>query len=99
MTDQLEFTVDLALTRPATEGFEVTRASIQRFAIATGITSPVHHDVRAAGDAGYPDVAAPPYFFVSLGLAMGQVRPRAQLGEGGMPADDPLAASKVVAGE
>jgi acyl dehydratase len=99
MTDQLETALDPTLFGPVRAQAEVTRESIRRFALAAGITAPVHHDVAAARKAGHPDVLAPPYFFVSLGLSMDTGRPRSELSDGGIAIDDALAESKVVAGE
>ncbi|GAA2372202.1 FAS1-like dehydratase domain-containing protein [Dactylosporangium salmoneum] len=84
---------------PAAVTVEVTREAVHRFAIATGALSPLHHDVAEARAAGHPDLLAPRYFFVSLGLAMDQDRPRAELSQGGIALSDPLARHRVVAGE
>jgi acyl dehydratase len=79
--------------------YTVTRDNIRKFAVATGAAEPIHHDPAAARQAGYPDVVAPRYFFVSLGLALDQLRPRSELSAGGMPRGDPLAGRPVMAGE
>lgn len=47
---------------PAT--YEVTAVKIREFAAATAATSPLHHDVQAARNAGYRDLLAPPTFAV-----------------------------------
>ena len=99
MTDQIEAGLEVALRRPSSTTCEVTRDSIHRFAIASGITAPIHHDVAMARAAGYRDIVAPAYFFVSLGLSMDQDRQRPELSAGGMALDDPLAEKQVVAGE
>ncbi|WP_066285461.1 FAS1-like dehydratase domain-containing protein [Arthrobacter sp. B6] len=77
----------------------VTRDAISRFAAAAGITAATHHDIAAARLAGFSDLVAPPYFFVSLGLTMSRILTRRELSDGGIPNDDPLAAKKVMAGE
>lgn len=84
---------------PQVATIAVTREAIMRFAAAAGISSPKHHDVLAAQRAGFTDLVAPPYFFTALGLTMGRVHTRAELSDGGLPIDDPLAARKIVAGE
>ncbi|GAA1686673.1 FAS1-like dehydratase domain-containing protein [Microbacterium lacus] len=89
----------VATTAPAEEIVQVTRDAIRRFAFAAGISALEHHDAEVARCAGHRDVIGPPYFFASLGLGMGHVRPRDELSLGGIALDDPLAFSKVVAGE
>ena len=91
--------LDKRITAPDSAVFDVTRESVRRFALATGLPASEHHDVAAARLAGYPDLLAPPYFFVSLGLSMGQERPRSELSAGGIAVDDPLAPFRIVAGE
>lgn len=49
-----------------TESYQVSRAKIAEFALAIGAASPLHTDVAAAQDAGYPDVIAPPTFAVVI---------------------------------
>jgi acyl dehydratase len=44
--------------------YAVGREKIREYARAVGETNPVHLDVQAARDAGYPDVVAPPMFAV-----------------------------------
>ncbi|WP_439469165.1 MaoC family dehydratase N-terminal domain-containing protein [Blastomonas fulva] len=44
----------------------VERGQIRFFARALGETNPVHFDVGAAKAAGYPDLAAPPSFFMPI---------------------------------
>lgn len=78
---------------------EVTRESIRRFAMAAGVTAELHHDVEAARSAGYADLVAPPYFFISLGFAAESPFDRTELSEAGMTLSDPLAHSRVRAGE
>ena len=77
----------------------ISRDDVRKFAAAIGATAPVHLDVLAARAAGYPDLLAPAYFFVSLGLSFGRIRPRAAFGAEGLPLDDDLAGRRVVAGE
>jgi acyl dehydratase len=82
-----------------TEIRPVSRLDVQRFAVACGFSDPVHHEVAAARAAGYPDLLAPRYFFVSLGLSLGRTRLRLDLGAEGLPLDDDLSGRRVVAGE
>lgn len=77
---------------------DISRQDVRRFALATGALDPLHHEVEVAQAAGYPDLLAPAYFFVSLGLSFHRLRPRAELGPAGLPLDDPLAGRRVVAG-
>jgi acyl dehydratase len=44
--------------------YAVGREKIKEYANAVGETNPVHLDVRAAREAGHPDVVAPPMFAV-----------------------------------
>ncbi|QEO08777.1 FAS1-like dehydratase domain-containing protein [Protaetiibacter larvae] len=48
----------------ATAPYLVGREKVREFARAVLATSPLHHDVAAAQDAGYPDLVAPPTFGV-----------------------------------
>jgi acyl dehydratase len=47
--------------------YSVGREKIKEYANAVGETNPVHLDVRAAREAGYADVVAPPMFAVVYG--------------------------------
>jgi acyl dehydratase len=78
---------------------DVTRSDIRRFADAIGATSRVHHDVAAAREVGYPDVVAPLFFFMTIGLSVGRHVPRSLLGRDGLNRDDELAGRRVLAGE
>jgi acyl dehydratase len=51
-------------TYPPTQPHAVQREHIAGFARAVGAASPVHHDARAAREAGYRDVVAPPTYAV-----------------------------------
>ncbi|HEV2753884.1 MAG TPA: MaoC family dehydratase N-terminal domain-containing protein [Solirubrobacteraceae bacterium] len=42
--------------------YAVGREKVREYALAVGETHPVHLDVDAAREAGYPDVVAPPMF-------------------------------------
>lgn len=77
----------------------VSREDIRKFAVAIGAGGRHHHDIEAARARGYRDVVAPPYFFTVLGLSFGRIVPRSDLGESGLPVDDPLSARRLVAGE
>ncbi|MGH3758741.1 FAS1-like dehydratase domain-containing protein [Actinophytocola sp.] len=77
----------------------VSREDIRKFAVATRVTGPHHHDVDAARARGYRDVVAPPYYFTALGLSFGRIVPRDELAESGLPVADPLSTRRPVAGE
>ena len=49
-----------------TEPYEVSRTKIAEFATAIGEPSPLCHDPKAARQAGYPDVIAPPTFAIVI---------------------------------
>lgn len=66
----------------------VTELQIQRFSYSTGEANPVHFDGDAARAAGYPDVVAPPTFYVMLRTAPYHTVPLAQLGRDGYAAED-----------
>jgi acyl dehydratase len=53
-------------TYPPTS-YAVGREKVREFAAAVGEENPLHHDVDAAREAGYADVAAPPMFAVVFG--------------------------------
>jgi 3-methylfumaryl-CoA hydratase len=78
----------------------VTANDIRRFAYATGETDPVHFDVEAARAAGYPDLVAPPMFYVFLRVQPNHLRPRAELEADGSPGEDipPVAIRGAMAG-
>jgi hydroxyacyl-ACP dehydratase HTD2-like protein with hotdog domain len=86
-------------TTNLTEVRDVGRLEVIRFAFACGAHSAVHHDLKAALAAGYRDLLAPRYFFVTLGLSFQRTRPRAELGNEGFPLDDDLSGRRVMAGE
>src|SRR5690606_41628823 len=48
--------------------YEVGRAKIAEFADAIGDDNPLHRDVEAAKEAGYPDVIAPPTFLTIINI-------------------------------
>lgn len=77
----------------------VTRLEVRRFACSISAMDPRHHDVAAARALGYPDLLAPAYFFVALGLAIGRDVPRSGLAEDGSPLDDELAGRRIMAGQ
>ncbi|MPZ59820.1 MAG: hypothetical protein GEU93_00715 [Propionibacteriales bacterium] len=79
----------------------VTAGDIRRFAYATGETDPIHFDREAARAAGFPDVVAPPMFYVFLRVQPYHLRPRAELEPDGSPAEDipPVAIKGAMAGE
>ncbi len=55
---------------PPTPPYEVGREKIREFADAIGATDPAYRDRRAAQDAGYPEVIAPPTFPIVLTMAV-----------------------------
>jgi hydroxyacyl-ACP dehydratase HTD2-like protein with hotdog domain len=86
--------------RAAWEGeHSVTRPEVRRFACSISAMDPCHHDVAAARALGYPDLLAPAYFFVALGLTIGREVPRSALAEDGSPLDDELAGRRIMAGQ
>jgi acyl dehydratase len=50
--------------RYETTTYLVGREKIREYAQAVGERNPLHHDVKAAREAGYPDLVAPPMFAV-----------------------------------
>jgi 3-methylfumaryl-CoA hydratase len=78
----------------------ITANDIRRFAHATGETDPVHFDADAARAAGYPDVVAPPMFYVFLRVQPNHLRPRDELEADGSPSEDipPVAIQGAMAG-
>ncbi len=57
---------------PAEETYEVSREKIRDFALAIGDRNPVYLDRKAARQAGYPDVIAPPTFLTTLSFRLGR---------------------------
>ncbi len=92
-------TAEIDYTQPRTEERDVSRESIRKFAVSIGALNPVHLDVESARAQGYPDLLAPAYYFVCLGLSFDRIRPRAELAQTGLPLADELAGRRVVAGE
>jgi acyl dehydratase len=45
-----------------TEPYVVGREKVREFATAVFASAPIHHEVDAANDAGFPDLVAPPTF-------------------------------------
>jgi acyl dehydratase len=83
---------------PADLTWTVSRSEVRRFALAIGATAPVHHDVEAARRAGYRDLLAPAYFFLTMGLSLGRLLPVQQLRADGLAAGDGLSGRVVAAG-
>jgi len=79
--------------------YPVTRIDIERFAMATGETDPVHHDLAAATAAGHDDVVAPTMFTYAVRMHASTLD--AELGPDGSPDGDvpPLRATRAMAGE
>ena len=81
--------------------FRVSRTDIRRFADAIGASDPVHHQVAAARDAGYPDLLAPPYFPYVIRMHVAHLGGRDRITADGSPAEEvpPIAATRAMAGE
>ena len=63
-------------TRFAPIGVPLERGAIRFFARTLGETDPIHFDPAAARDKGYPDIVAPPSFFVVVEAAVNAERER-----------------------
>lgn len=85
--------------------YTISRAEVRRFALSIGAMADVHHDVEAARRAGYRDLLAPAYFFLTIGLALGRMLPSSELRADGLARADDLdgrvvnGGSEVVLGE
>lgn len=79
----------------------IDRKDIQRFAVATRITDPVHLDPEVARSRGYADVVAPPLFYVTLRTSVYNLVPLDRLHEEGTPLDGlpPMEFTQAMAGE
>jgi hydroxyacyl-ACP dehydratase HTD2-like protein with hotdog domain len=99
MNEQSDMKTGQYLPLPTAKVYGVTRDAIRKFSTATAVTGEIHYHLEAARRAGYPDLVAPAHFFISLGLAMDGVHHRSDLSAGGISLDDPLALSRVVAGQ
>jgi acyl dehydratase len=55
---------------------QVERGRIQFFAQVLQLTDPIHFEVNAAREQGYPDLVAPPSFFTVLDQAANEARGR-----------------------
>lgn len=79
----------------------VSSRDIAKFAIATGATDPAHFDADVARERGYPDVAAPDLFYLSLRTGSFNVVPQRHLHEEGTSAADipPIEYQTAMAGE
>lgn len=80
--------------------FAVGRNDIRRFAHAVGALDPVHLDVDAAVEAGYPDLLAPPYFPYVVRMHASNLTGRQNLLADGSAAEDvpPLQTRRAMAG-
>ncbi len=56
-------------TYPPAPAYLVGREKIREFARALGSTDPIHLDLVAARDRGYPDLVAPPTYAIRLSMA------------------------------
>lgn len=79
----------------------VTARDIRKFAHATGETDPIYFSSEAARAAGYPDIVAPPMFYVLLRIEPHSLRPRSELEVDGSPSEDipPIEIRGAMAGE
>ncbi|KPF62259.1 hypothetical protein IP79_12840 [Porphyrobacter sp. AAP60] len=59
-----------------TVSVEVERGRIRFFAKALGESDPIHSDIAAAHAAGYPDLPAPPSFFMAIEAMADEERAR-----------------------
>lgn len=75
----------------------VTEQDIRRFSQAIGETNAIHFDLRAAREAGYPAIVAPPLFFQALTF---EDVPAERLPSDGSPAemDLPIPAMRAMGG-
>lgn len=98
MSDKMR---EWAAAPPVVREVVVDRKDIQRFAIATRATNPIHHDPEYARSLGYRDVVAPLLFFVSLRTGAYNQVPQDELHEEGTPLADipPMSFSQAMAGE
>jgi acyl dehydratase len=86
---------------PEVRDVHVDRKDVQRFAIATRATDPIHHDPEYARVQGYRDVVAPLMFFVSLRTGAYNQVPQSELHPEGTPLADipPMEFTNAMAGE
>jgi len=98
MTDKMQ---EWAARAPDVRDVRVDRKDIQRFAIATRASDPIHHDPEYARALGHRDVVAPLLFFVSLRTGVYNQVPQDALHEEGTPLADvpPMEFSQAMAGE
>lgn len=76
-------------SRFADDTFEVTLQDVRKYAAAIGRLLPA-----TADPAG---IRVPATFYLSLGMARGRIRPRADLAADGMPAEEPLGGRRFMA--
>ena len=88
-----------AMERVVTD--RIDRKDIVRFAVAVGATSDIHFDPDAARRRGFPDIVAPPLYYVALRTGLFNLVPLAELHEEGTPRRDlpPLDFAQAMAGE
>ncbi|MGE0783694.1 FAS1-like dehydratase domain-containing protein [Mycolicibacterium sp.] len=86
---------------PEVREVRIDRKDIQRFAIATRASDPIHHDPEYARSLGYRDVVAPLMFFVSLRTGAYNQVPQTELHPEGTPLADipPIEFTNAMAGE
>lgn len=86
---------------PEIRDVHIDRKDIQRFAIATRASDPIHHDPEYARRLGHRDVVAPLMFFVSLRTGAYNQVPQSELHVEGTPLADipPIDFTNAMAGE
>lgn len=86
---------------PEIRDVRVDRKDIQRFAVATRASDPIHHDPEYARAQGFRDVVAPLMFFVSLRTGAYNQVPQPELHPEGTPRADipPMEFTNAMAGE
>lgn len=86
---------------PEIRDVRIDRKDIQRFAVATRASDPVHHDPEYARSQGFRDVVAPLMFFVSLRTGAYNQVPQPELHPEGTPLADipPMEFTNAMAGE
>jgi hydroxyacyl-ACP dehydratase HTD2-like protein with hotdog domain len=79
----------------------ISHQDIARFAIAIGATDEAHFSAAAARRRGFPDVVAPPLFYISLRTGVFNLVRQDQLHEEGTPLQDipPITFRRAMAGE
>lgn len=101
MSDEDEALATWAGQPPLVRTVVIGRQDIARFAVAAGATDAAHVDPVVARSRGFPDVVAPPLFYVALRTGVFNLVPQDELHEEGTPLRDipPIAFRQAMAGE